>query len=123
MSLDFENFDSITTSFKKLLNNIDASENEVLMSGAKVQYGAIKNTLPVASGKEKRTVTITKPRRENNETIVEIGWTEDSKVSYRTHIVEWGTVHQPPQLTITKAIKSSERAKQQAMIKELKRRL
>lgn len=123
MSVEIENFDSITTSFKKLLNKLEASEEEVLMSGAKIQYEAIKKTLPVASGKAKSTITITEPRRENNETIVEIGWTEESKVAYRAHFVEWGTVRQPPQLTITKSIKSSEKAKQQAMINTLKRRL
>ncbi|WP_414055194.1 HK97-gp10 family putative phage morphogenesis protein [Macrococcus equi] len=123
MSLEIEGADSISRNLLKMVRNMAGAEERIVRVGAEVDYEEIKNNLSVDSGKSKETITIGDFKRENNEGYVLIGWTEKSKVAYRVHFVEWGTVHQPPQLKITNALRMSQNKKLKAMKEEIKRSL
>ncbi|WP_157820007.1 HK97-gp10 family putative phage morphogenesis protein [Macrococcoides caseolyticum] len=99
----------------KLLMNINGARNKVVQAGTEVQFKAIKKDIFVDTGKARDRLIIGKPHQRNGETIIKIGWPEGSKVEYRAHFVEWGTVHQKPQMKITNAVKNSMEAKKRAM--------
>lgn len=113
MSLKTSGFDN--ANLNKLLMNINGARNKVIQAGAEVQFKAIKEDIFVDTGKARDRLVIGKPHQRNGETIIKIGWPEGSKVEYRAHFVEWGTVHQKPQMKITNAVKNSMETKKRAM--------
>ncbi|MGK0575509.1 HK97-gp10 family putative phage morphogenesis protein [Macrococcus capreoli] len=113
MSLKTSGFDD--KNLKKLIFTIKGANSKVVQAGAEVQFEAIKKDIFVDTGKARDKLVIGKPHIKNGETIIKIGWPEGSKVEYRAHFVEWGTVHQKPQLKITHAVKDSMDEKKRAM--------
>ncbi len=123
MSVEIEGINDISKNLLKMVRNIEGAEKRIVNAGAKVDFEEIKNNLSVDSGKSRDTLTIGEFKRDSNGGYVLIGWTEESKVAYRVHFVEWGTVHQPPQLKITNALRMSQNKKLKAMKEEIKRSL
>ncbi|MFC6292516.1 hypothetical protein BHU61_06750 [Macrococcus epidermidis] len=123
MSVEIEGINDISKNLLKMVRNIEGAEKRIVNAGAKVDFEEIKNNLSVGSGKSRDTLTIGEFKRDSNGGYVLIGWTEESKVAYRVHFVEWGTVHQPPQLKITNALRMSQNKKLKAMKEEIKRSL
>lgn len=123
MSVEIEGMNDISKNLLKMVRNIEGAEKRIVNAGAKVDFEEIKNNLSVDSGKSRDTLTIGDFKSDSNGGYVLIGWTEESKVAYRVHFVEWGTVHQPPQLKITNALRMSQNKKLKAMKEEIKRSL
>ncbi|KAA1039121.1 hypothetical protein ERX35_007855 [Macrococcus equipercicus] len=114
MSLEIKPFDD--RKVKSLIQRIKGSEDAIIKAGAEITLAQIKKDIFVDKGTARDKVVIGKSHKnEKGETIIKIGWPEGSKVEYRVHFVEWGTVHQKPQLKITKAVKDSHEKRLNAM--------
>ncbi|MBC9873331.1 HK97-gp10 family putative phage morphogenesis protein [Macrococcoides bohemicum] len=121
MSIDIEGFGSIEKNIKKLLKNIENGEERIVKAGAEVECQGIKDNLAVQSGRSKEELTISDYKYDETGCYVEIGWTDKGNAGHRIHIVEWGSVHQLPQLRISKALNSNKDKKLNAMKQELKK--
>lgn len=121
MSLDIKGMDDLNNNIKQMIRKIEGASEKVVEAGARIQYQDIKNSLFHDTGLAKREITLGKAHKEKGETVINIGWTGESKSGWRIHFVEWGTVHQSPQLKITKSIERTEKAKERAMMKIIKR--
>lgn len=115
MSLKITGFDQLERNLANQIRKIEGAQEHIVKAGAEVQFKQIKKDIFVDEGTARDKLIIGKPYQENGETFLKIGWPKGSGVEYRAHFVEWGTIHQRPQLKITKAMKASSEAKVAAM--------
>ncbi|WJP97066.1 HK97-gp10 family putative phage morphogenesis protein [Macrococcus bovicus] len=108
--------DEIERNIQRLIRRVEGAEERIVDAGAQVQYEHLKENLPVDKGDMQKKLIVGQPYLENGKTFINIGWPEGSNVEFRAHFPEWGTVHQKPQLKITKSVKESHDAKVKAML-------
>lgn len=122
MSVEVKGLDTITGNIAKMLKNIEGASEKIVTAGAKPQYKDIKNTIFVGeTGLAKKEITLGKPHIEQGKTVINIGWTGESKSGWRIHFVEWGTVRQKPQRKIEQSIERTHDAKINAMKQAMKK--
>lgn len=117
MSVEITGLDEIEDGMMQQVKQYERHQDAMLVAGQKVLERAIKQELPMSDRDGvhlSEDMVNSGPIDEGGRRVIKTGWGEDSR--WRVHFVEFGTMFQPAQGTITKAMQASRMEMYQAML-------
>lgn len=117
MSVEITGLEQIEEGVQQQIKQYEKHQDVMLRAGQEVLEHAIKRDLPTSDrdgAHISENIVSSGPVTEGGRRIIKTGWGEDTR--WRVHFVEFGTMFQPAQGTITKAMQASRMEMYQAML-------